>query len=57
MFRLKNNDNYLLFNTNISNSPNNIIKKSKRFSQDNNLKYPLLNIFPNKKINIKKFKS
>lgn len=57
MFRLKNNDNYLLFNTNISNSPNNIIKISKRFSQDNNLKYPLLNIFPNKKTNIKKFKS
>ena len=60
MFRLKNNDDLLFFNKNFSKSPhieNNIIKKSNRYSKNINIKYPLLNIIPNQKINIKKFQS
>ena len=60
MFRLKNNDDLLFFNKNFSISPhieNNIIKKSNRYSKNINIKYPLLNIIPNQKINIKKFQS
>ena len=60
MFRLKNNDDFLIFNTNISKSPDikkNEIKSSKRHSQENNLKYPLLNIIPDKTKNIKKLQS
>ena len=60
MFRLKNNDDLLFFNKNFSKSPhieNNLIKKSNRYSKNINIKYPLLNIIPNQKINIKKFQS
>ena len=60
MFRLKNNDDLLFFNKNFSKSPhieNNIIQKSNRYSKNINIKYPLLNIIPNQKINIKKFQS
>ena len=60
MFRLKNNDDSLFFNKNFSKSPhieNNLIKKSNRYSKNINIKYPLLNIIPNQKINIKKFQS
>ena len=60
MFRLKNNDDLLFFNKNFSKSPhieNNLIKKSNRYSKNINIKYPLLNIIPNQKTNIKKFQS